>query len=342
MLPRINISFSLRRQWLFVFGKPYTPQSNEFLVNHARTGLLIALQALGLPRNSRVGVMAYNCHTVAEAVAQAGCKPVFIDVTDTLQLDKTDLCGKSQDMDALIVTHLFGIENDIASIRKIVKNIPIIEDCAHAGGKAHNAGDFAVYSIGQGKLPSIGDGGILVVNNRHWLHTTEQIYNSVPSYTVWQEMKLWMRLWIKAVLYAPVIYDFITYRMKQTRSGVKHSTIDVRKMSKGVSAIYNVEKHNIDSLIEIQRKNAAYWSGKVKDLVDNTIVGDNAFMLVVHTKNVDAVKSWFDKYGIETATHFALTIDWAEDFGYQRGSCPMAEKLTKELLMVPTYSTHQI
>jgi len=342
MLPRINISFSLRRQWLFAFGKPYTPQSNEFLVNHARTGLLIALRALGLPPNSRVGVMAYNCHTVAEAVVQAGCKPVFIDVTDALQLDTTDLHKKASDMDALIVTHLFGIENDIASIRKIIKDVPVIEDCAHAGGKAHNAGDFAVYSIGQGKLPSIGDGGILVVNNKRWLHTIEQIYNNVLSYTVWQEMKLWMRLWIKAVLYAPVIYDFITYRIKQKRSEAEHSAIDARRMSKGVSAIYNAEIQTVASQIKIQRKNAAYWSEKVKDLVDSTIVGDNAFMLLVHTKNVDAVKSWFDKYGIETATHFVHTIDWAEDFGYQRRACPMAEKLTKELLMVPTYSTHQI
>lgn len=341
MLPRINISFSLRRQWLFVFGEPYTLQSNEFLVNHARTGLLIALQALGMPRNSRVGVMAYNCHTVAEAVAQAGCKPVFIDVTDTLQLDKTDLCRKSQDMDALIVTHLFGIENDMASIRKIVKNIPIIEDCAHAGGKAHNAGDFAVYSIGQGKLPSIGDGGILVVNNKYWLHTTEQIYNNVPSYTVGQEIKLWMRLWIKAVLYAPIIYDFITYRMKQKRSGVEHCTIDVRRMSKGICAIYNIERENIDFQIVTQRKNAVYWSCQMKDMGYRTIVGDNAFMLIAHTQDVDALKRWFKRYGIETATHFAHTIDWAEKFGYQRGSCPTAEKLTKELLMIPTYSDYR-
>lgn len=342
MLPRINISFSLRRQWLFAFGKPYMPQSNEFLVNHARTGLLIALQALGLPCNSRVGVMAYNCHTVAEAVVQAGCKPVFIDVTDTLQLDTTDLHKKAHYMDALIVTHLFGIENDISSIREIIKDVPIIEDCAHAGGKAHNAGDFAVYSIGQGKLPSIGDGGILVVNTKRWLHTTAQIYNNIPSYTIGKEIKLWMRLWIKAVLYAPVIYDLITYRMKQKRNGVEHSAMEVRRMSKGVSAIYNVEKQAIDSLIKLQRHNAAYWSEKVKDLVDSTIVGDNAFMLVLHTMNIGAIKSWFDKYGIETATHFVHTIDWAEDFGYQRGACPMAEKLTKELLMVPTYSTHQI
>lgn len=342
MLPRINISFSLRRQWLFAFGKPYTPQSNEFLVNHARTGLLIALQALGLKRNDRVGVMAYNCHTVADAVVQAGCKPVFIDVTDALQLDKQDLHKKSKDIDALIVTHLFGIENDIASIREVVRHIPIIEDCAHAGGKAHTTGDFAVYSIGQGKLPSIGDGGILIVNSIRWLHTTEQIYNSIPSYTVWQEMKLWMRLWIKAVLYAPVIYDIITYRMKQERKGIEHSTIDVRKMSKGVSAIYNAEKQSVASQIKMQRKNSAYWNGQIKDMVDSTIVGDNAFMLVVYTEDIDTVKSWFDKHGIETATHFAHTIDWAENFGYQRDSCPTAEKLTRELLMVPTYSTYRI
>lgn len=338
MLPRINISFSFRRQCLFVLGKPYTPQSNEFLLNHARTGLLIALQALGLKENSRVGVMAYNCHTVTEAVVQAGCKPVFIDVTDMLQLDKQDLYKKSQDIDTLIVTHLFGIENDITSIREIIKDVPIIEDCAHAGGKVHTEGDFAVYSIGQGKLPSIGDGGILVVNNRRWQCATEQIYRCVPSYTRWQETKLWMQLWIKAVLYAPVIYDMITYRLKQKRNEVNHSMIDVRRMSKGIRAIYNTERKNIDSQIVKQQKNAAYWNSQMKDMVQGTIVGDNAFMLVAHTKDVDALKRWFKRYGIETATHFAHTIDWAEKFGYKRGTCPTAEKLTKELLMVPTYS----
>ena len=72
---------------------------------------------------------------------------------------------------------------------------------------------------------------------------------------------------------------------------------------------------------------------QIRDL----IVGENAFMAVARTNNVDALKEMFAKHGVETETHFAQTIDWAQQFGYQLGTCPMAERLTKELLMIPTY-----
>lgn len=67
MLPRLDIRFPLRRQWQYWFGEQYEPQEGEYLLNHARTGIVMALRA-ALPDGGRVGVMAYNCHTVANAV----------------------------------------------------------------------------------------------------------------------------------------------------------------------------------------------------------------------------------------------------------------------------------
>ena len=66
-------------------------------------------------------------------------------------------------------------------------------------------------------------------------------------------------------------------------------------------------------------------------------LGDNAFMLIAKTKDPAALQVWFANRGIETATHFSRCIDWAEQFGYKRGSCPKAEELTNHLLMIPTY-----
>lgn len=78
MIPRLHISFSFVKQLAFCFGKSY--------FNHARSGIVLALRA-ALPNSGRVGVVAYNCHTVANAVVEAGCIPVFVDVAEDLHID---------------------------------------------------------------------------------------------------------------------------------------------------------------------------------------------------------------------------------------------------------------
>ena len=105
MIPRLNISFPIKRQWCYWFGKQYEPREGEYLLNHARTGIVMALRA-ALPKGGRVGVVAYNCHTVANVVVNAECKPFFVDVTEDLRIDMESV---PVNLDAIVVTNLFGI-----------------------------------------------------------------------------------------------------------------------------------------------------------------------------------------------------------------------------------------
>ena len=161
MRPRLDIQFPLRRQIQFWCGKQYESRDGEYLVNHARTGIVMALRAT-LPKGGRVGVVAYNCHTVANAVANAGCTPFFVDVTEGLRIDVSSI---PVDLDAIVVTNLFGIRNDISAIRAKCPRAIIIVDNAHGYGLPVE-GDFTVYSINQGKFPALGCGGILVVSQK--------------------------------------------------------------------------------------------------------------------------------------------------------------------------------
>ena len=156
MIPRLNISFSLNNQCTFCFGKSYLTQNGKYLLNQARSGVVMALYA-ALPNGGRVGVVAYNCHTVANAVVEAGCTPVFVDVTEDLHMDVQHLAGLQ--LDAIVLTNLFGIHNDIGAIRAAQPNAIIIVDNAHGYGLPAE-GDFTVYSINQGKFPALGEGGI--------------------------------------------------------------------------------------------------------------------------------------------------------------------------------------
>ena len=133
----------------------------EYLVNHARTGIVMALRA-ALPNGGRVGVVAYNCHTVANAVVNAECTPVFVDVTEELRIDVESV---PRDLDAIVVTNLFGIRNDVEAIRKRCPGAVVIVDNAHGYGLPVE-GDFTVYSINQGKFPALGEGGILIVSQK--------------------------------------------------------------------------------------------------------------------------------------------------------------------------------
>ena len=340
MIPRLEIHFTLAQQYAFFFGHPFDCPKNMFLLNHARSGILLALQALHLPSGSKVGVMTYNCHTVFNAIAQSGNRPVFIDVSDSMTVDLEDLERKAEDLSALVVTHLFGIQNDIREIKRRHPTLPIIEDCAHAYGLDDLVGEFAVFSIGQGKLPSLGDGGLLVVNNHSFLEDVAPLYQQLPGYCFIGDAKLFFSLWIKSLFYLPGVYSTITYRMKQNRkvsSGIE--VISPKKMSRGIQSMLDKEIASVNRLIQDRKRRAHSLADRIQQLPGTRSVrwGANAFMLVVQSENPKALSDFFRKEGIETETHFKHCLEWAESFGYIPGECPGVENLICHLLMIPTY-----
>lgn len=336
MIPRLQIGLSLKNQRAFWFGDEYAPTQREYLLNHARSGIVMALRA-ALPNGGRVGVVAYNCHTVANAVVETGCTPVFIDVTEDLHVDLLYLAGLQ--LDAIIVTNLFSIHNDIEAIRKAQPNAIIIVDNAHGYGLPAE-GDFTVYSINQGKMPALGAGGLLWVNTEQYQTSIQQQYAALPSYSKSQELKLFITMLAKAWMHIPWIYGLITRRMKNHRGKATcREAVALRRMAKGVSRMYQQAMPTIAEQIHQQRANAQQMADTLisKGLAEQVWYGDNAFMAIARTKDTLGLSKYLADRGVESATHFARSIEWAKEFGYTEGQCPMAERLTNELIMIPTY-----
>lgn len=337
MTPRLDIHFSREERRWFKQGKEYTLPKGEYWLNHCRSGIQLALQALELQPQTGVGMMVYNCHTVMNAIRQAGCKPVFVDITEGMTIDMEDLAKKQEQMQVLIVTHLFGIINDVKAIKKRYPNLIIIEDCAHCF-EHEIEGEFGVYSIGQGKFPAIGDGGVLrTISN--FKFQIDDLYKALPEYTKKQERKLYVRLWMRAMMYSKGLY-WLTRRMKGMRELGSESVreeVTIKKMSRGIANILAHERADYPVLVQERFQNAAITSERVRELGSECIIGENAFMAIVHTDDPGALQKQYAARGIETATHFNRCIEWAKQFGYVEGSCPMAEKLVNHLLMIPTY-----
>lgn len=337
MKPRLNIEFPLKRQWRYWFGKQYEPREGEYLLNHARTGIVMALRAT-LPDGGRVGVVAYNCHTVANAVVNAGCTPVFLDVTEDLKIDVESI---PTDLDAIVVTNLFGIRNNISAIRAKCSKAIIIVDNAHGYGLPAE-GDFTVYSINQGKFPALGEGGMLVINLQSKIinlkSLIDSMYESFPSYSLLGQLKLFCAMLVKAIAYSRCMY-WLTMKLKKSANPDVYETVSMKRMAPGVRRLYQSWLPKAGEAIAAQKRNAeAIANHKFEIINSQYIIGSNAFMAIVKCDDPSALQKQYASRGIETATHFSRCIDWAKQFGYVEGSCPNAEYLVNHLLMVPTYS----
>lgn len=353
MLPRLETKSPVPFFWNFCFGKKYVPERGEFLLNHARSGILLALQAMNMEHGSFIGVMAYNCDSVASAIKNAGHNPVFIDVTYELRISLSDLENKKGSLSAIVVSHLFGIPNEIEKIQDVCKGIPIIEDCAHAygsefkdGSMCGSKGDFAVFSVGFGKFPSLGDGGILKVNNEKYIDPLSSIIKSLKCYTVTEEMQLFSKLVVRRLAYIPFVYGFVV-RFKKQRTADSDKW-DVKLMSTGISRLWNATKPIMLKLRDQKRQCMEFVIQSLRGLDGVRLLEhcpwqySNAFMLPIYCVDKQRVSQHIRTKKIEAITHFSMSIKWNKAFGYKAGDCPNTEMLLQHLLMLPCYKKYKI
>lgn len=342
--PRLEIKFPIKYAYWFLKRKSSLRICNDtLLVNRARTGIIISLKALNLPQNSKVGMMCYNCKSVMNAIHHCGFHIVFIDVTDSLKIDLNDLNRKSKGLSALIITHLFGIPNDIAEIKKVIPNIPIIEDCAHAFGSVGcgEGGDFAVYSLGLGKFPSIGNGGVLRINNSIYQRQSAILYNSLKDYSTVDDFKLFLHLMIRHIIYMPILYNFLTNPfIRQYRHSNVIEIEDMKKMSLGIASIFSHIQNGLQQEMFIRWERLVHLKEEFANNTDCKLIFDahsNGFMAPFICRDKDALKYKLKRQNIESETHFSNCIVWAKEFGYNIGDCPNTERLLSKLLILPTY-----
>jgi len=149
--------------------------------------LELALRALNIGQNNIVLTVANAGMYSTAAIHATGAKAVYADVSDERALiDVEDVAHliSEHKIDALIVTHLYGLMAGIGEIVQLAKreNIPVIEDCAQAHGamrdgkKAGSFGDIGCFSFYPTKnLGALGDGGAVVTDNLYLAERVRQL-----------------------------------------------------------------------------------------------------------------------------------------------------------------------
>ena len=170
--PTLNISRLFRNgqtdlaEWL--------PEGSVYWFGMGRQALFAALQALQVPKGSRVLMPAYQCPSALDPFLAYGVEPVFYDLNPRLEPDLAQLetLVRRFRPELLMVIHYYGFPvRKWAEIIELASqyHLTLLEDCAHALFSRHGQtplgswGHVSVFSLVK-SLP-VPAGGILVLRN---------------------------------------------------------------------------------------------------------------------------------------------------------------------------------
>lgn len=161
---------ALEKEFAEMFGAKYA-----IAMNSGTATLHAALEAVGVGYGDEVIVPGLTVIMNSTTVWQCNAIPIYADIDpDTFLIDPEDIERKiTQKTKAIVVVSLYGLPCDMDKINKISEkyNIPVIEDHAQCflgkyNGDVVGVGNaFSSWSFENVKHMSSGEGGILLTND---------------------------------------------------------------------------------------------------------------------------------------------------------------------------------
>ena len=283
-------------------------------------GMIMVCKALNFKKNDEIITVSNSFIATCGAISYAGCKPVLVDVDNTLNMD-VDLLKKkiTKRTKAIMPVHLSGIPAKIDKIKNFCKkhNLIFIEDAAHAfGGKYKDKylgtfGDVGIFSLHPRKnLHVLGDGGIIVTKNRKLFKKLSLLRN---------------------------------HGLKNRNESViwgTNSRLDNMQAGFGNIMINKIEKWNKNFL-----KTANYYSKNLQHLVqvpiyDSKISTPTFHQYIIRTNKRNALKRFLKEKNIETAIHYPKPIHKQKAFINDYGNIKLkyTEEYAKQILSLPIHS----
>lgn len=175
----------IRSGW-YVLGSEVSAFETEFAdyvgakhcigVANGLDALILAIEALELPKGSDVLVASNTYIATILAIVRTGHQPVLVEPElETFNMDSANLAGSiTSNTRAIVVTHLFGKSCRMDAIGAFARahGLKVVEDCAQSHGArlgeqiTGTFGDEGCFSFYPTKnLGAIGDAGAVVTND---------------------------------------------------------------------------------------------------------------------------------------------------------------------------------
>lgn len=333
--------------------------------NSGRSALLAILKSLNIDPGLEIILQSFTCVAVPDAILWAGLKPVFVDIDEkNLGINVEDLEKKiTQKTKAVIVQHTFGIPANLDQILAIAKkhNLIVIEDCAHALGVRYKSkllgsfGDFAFFSFGRDKMISAVFGGMATTRNKTFAQNLKKYQQSLeePSW-LWTFYQLIFNPLMFIIvqtyyfLYFGKLIHFLSIKLnlfsKAVAPGEKKGykpKYFPKKMAPQLAILALFQLKRIESFNNHRLALTKIYQDQLKSMPLEFFNFNVPFLrFIVFTKDRDKIKNFMLRFNIFLDSWYDAPVAPKDtDFSaisYKIGSCPVAEKLSKLALNLPT------
>lgn len=368
LIPRLNVEFSLRDLDNALEGGDDEGESaraevakvwhegQPIFVETGRTALLLALQALGLERGSKVAVPLYTCEAVFEAVARAGGTPVFVDSDpQTMTMDPLDLARKAGGIRAVVPNHTFGHPADIEALASAARGAPIIEDCAHSVGSEYRGrptgalGTASFFSFRLGKPLSAGSVGMLLCNDDAVFERAVALAKSIPQFSDLQARREAVKDACRAALYHRPWFGSFSLPL----GSILDRRMDLMEKVRfaphlappGMLRVLAERLRELPERLSRTRANALRYANALRGTRIPPPVearwARHAFyqfaMRLPDTEARDRTATHLDRFDVDSIKFYREVPPIAARYGYA-GDCTSSESLSDTVLTVPCHS----
>lgn len=316
----------------FTLGQPVTEFEAKFAklcktkyaigVNSGTDALFLTMKALNIGSGDEVITAPNSFIATAGAIANAGARPVFVDVNDEYNID-ADLIERAitPRTKAIMPVHLTGNPADLLRIMEIANryNLYVIEDACQAVaasidgqpvGSFGIAGCFSFHPLKN--LNVWGDGGIIVTNSKE----------------LFDRIVLMRNHGLKG-------RDEVEFFAYNSRLDSIHAIV--------ANQLLNV----LDAITDTRIRNAKTYDDALSDMVNYITIPPRKSKVrqVYHTYVIQArernkLGAYLAEKGIEAKVHYPIPIHLQEAskyLGYKEGDFPVCEAQAKSILTLPVH-----
>jgi len=303
--------------------------------------LVLSLLAAGIGSGDEVITTTFTYYATAEAIANVGAKPVFIDVDpNTFNIDVEKIEEKiNTKTKAIIPVHIFGQPCEMDAIMEIAEkyDLRIIEDVAQGIGaeyknqKVGSFGDFGTFSFFPTKnLGAFGDGGMVVTNSDEYATVLKALRNHGSGQT------------------GKIAYNFLNNIEDDGQSVTKYFNYLVgfnSRLDAIQAGILNIKFNYLDEFNQkrrdlAERYNATLESSKFKlPTISNHVKTIYHLYVIQSETRHDDIQKLTGK-GISTGVYYPVPLHLQKVFehlGYKKGDFPVSEYLSERTFAIPIF-----
>lgn len=312
----------------------YVGKRRALGLSSCTAGLYLALRLFNIKEGDEVIVPAMTFAATANVVVHVGARPVFADVDEHTGIMRPESFKRliTKKTRAVMPVHLYGRPAEIIEISEIAKQngIKVIADCAHAtesridGKHVAEWSDIVSFSFYATKNLAVGEGGMLVSDDDELMDRAGVLAlhgMSRDAFSRYSESGF-------------KLYDIVEagYKFNMTDISAALGIEQLKRLEGRLKKREQIWKIYDDAFQELPLE-------LPEKVPENYRHARHLYTIKARNrKERDKLLTAIQSRGIGVGVHFTalhLHTFYREKFGYKRGDCPAAERISDTTISIP-------